>query len=256
MEIDRKVAHMTHAAFTPRPLLALVGALIGLLFASAAPAHALSIGLNNGVVEVKGDAQNDTVTFRLNAADPSLLDFYVGKSQTPDGSVPLGSSTPIEISMGGGHDFVWLDDSDARRWQEHPALARRRRARRHHHRLGGARQDHRGLRRGQAERGTGDDDLFGNEGDDTLSGGPGKDRLIGSLGRDSFECDITGEALDIESVDVFQPACIPRALRARIGRQLTLRGRVVRRPKVTVTNVATTGKRSVSPRLTLRARRG
>lgn len=44
----------------------------------------------------------------------------------------------------------------------------------------------------------------------------------------------------------------PSALRARIARRLDRFGRVVRRPRVTVTNVATTGKLSVRPRLTLR----
>ena len=44
----------------------------------------------------------------------------------------------------------------------------------------------------------------------------------------------------------------PRALRNRIARQLALRGRVVRRPTVAVTNTATTGHTAVHPRLTLR----
>jgi hypothetical protein len=45
----------------------------------------------------------------------------------------------------------------------------------------------------------------------------------------------------------------PRALRTRIAAKLDRIGRVVRRPLVTVTNVATSGKRSVRPRLILRA---
>jgi RTX calcium-binding nonapeptide repeat (4 copies) len=46
----------------------------------------------------------------------------------------------------------------------------------------------------------------------------------------------------------------PRALRTLIVRDLKRLGRVARRPSVTVTNVATDGKRSVKPRLTLRRR--
>ena len=45
----------------------------------------------------------------------------------------------------------------------------------------------------------------------------------------------------------------PRALRAQIAAKLEQVGRIVRRPRVTVTNAATSGKRSVRPRLTLRA---
>jgi hypothetical protein len=45
----------------------------------------------------------------------------------------------------------------------------------------------------------------------------------------------------------------PRALRARIARQLALRGRAVRRPTVTVTNVPTAATTAVHPRLVLRA---
>ena len=45
----------------------------------------------------------------------------------------------------------------------------------------------------------------------------------------------------------------PRNLRRRIAAKLDHAGRIVRRPGVTVTNVATSGKRSVRPRLTLRA---
>jgi hypothetical protein len=45
----------------------------------------------------------------------------------------------------------------------------------------------------------------------------------------------------------------PRALRAQIAAKLERVGRVTRRPLVTVTNVATSGKRSARPRLTLRA---
>jgi hypothetical protein len=46
----------------------------------------------------------------------------------------------------------------------------------------------------------------------------------------------------------------PRPLRQRIARRLDRLGRAVRRPSVTVTNVATAGKASVRPRLTMRAR--
>jgi hypothetical protein len=45
----------------------------------------------------------------------------------------------------------------------------------------------------------------------------------------------------------------PRALRTQIAAKLERVGRVVRRPGVTVTNVATSGNRTVRPRLTLRA---
>ena len=43
----------------------------------------------------------------------------------------------------------------------------------------------------------------------------------------------------------------PRALRTRIAAKLDRLGRITRRPQVTVTNVATSGKRTVRPRLTL-----
>jgi hypothetical protein len=45
-----------------------------------------------------------------------------------------------------------------------------------------------------------------------------------------------------------------RALRRQVAAQLSRVGRVVRRPSLTVTNVATGGKRSVRPRLTLTRR--
>jgi Ca2+-binding RTX toxin-like protein len=188
----------------------------------------------------------------------------------------------------------------------------------------------------------GDDLINAGDGSDTLLGGTGKDAMTGGPGADSFECDVVGEALDLESVDFTQGTCsapetppvtalpvsdqpaasaqpavlgfgrpviratreglrvtlrntsaaalgvsvkvaerfgssrtfryrvvrktipvggrvalrlrAPRPLRARIARQLDRLGRVVRRPRVTVTNVATAGRLSVRPRLTLRAR--
>jgi hypothetical protein len=190
----------------------------------------------------------------------------------------------------------------------------------------------------------GDDLINAGDGSDTLLGGAGKDAMTGGPGADSFECDVVGEALDLEPIDFTQGTCsapetppvsdqpatgsqpaasgqsaealgfrrpvvratreglrvilrstsasalgvsvkvaerfgssrtfryrvvrktipaggrvalrlrAPRPLRARIARKLDRLGRVVRRPRVTVTNVATAGKLSVSPRLTLRAR--
>ena len=202
----------------------------------------------------------------------------------------------------------------------------------------------------------GDDQINAGDGSDTLLGGAGKDAMTGGPGADSFECDVVGEALDLEPIDFTQGTCsapetppvtqppateppappvsdqpatgnqpaasgqpavalgfgrpviratreglrvilrstsasalgvsvkvaerfgssrtlryrvvrktipaggrvalrlrAPRPLRARIARQLDRLGRVVRRPRVTVTNVATAGKLSVRPRLTLRA---
>jgi len=205
----------------------------------------------------------------------------------------------------------------------------------------------------------GDDKIFGDEGDDLLIGGAGTDSLTGGAGKDTFECDLAGEARDLELVDQTVGPCIappepqepelppappadqpqgtaepqgsvepapsaslpaaflgfakpavsatreglrvrlrntsgaaitvsfraaerfgtrravryriltktiaaggrvamrlraPRRLRQRIARRLDRLGRVVRRPSVAVTNVATAGKTSVRPRLTMTAR--
>ena len=49
----------------------------------------------------------------------------------------------------------------------------------------------------------------------------------------------------------------PRRLRARLARQLASRGKAVRRPSLTLSNTATSGRLVTKPRITLRrARRG
>jgi hypothetical protein len=54
----------------------------------------------------------------------------------------------------------------------------------------------------------GDDTILGGPGDDGLIGGAGHDALTGGAGSDSFECDSTGEALDLEPGELFKGECV------------------------------------------------
>jgi Ca2+-binding RTX toxin-like protein len=114
------------------------------------------VKLERRALLVRGTEANDSITLRLAAGDPAVLQVDFGNGRTAD-SFPRAAITSISVKARGGDDRVSIDDSNGVFTNAIPT------------RIAG---------------GPGNDMIAGGAGGETLNGGPGNDRIDGNGGND------------------------------------------------------------------------
>jgi Ca2+-binding RTX toxin-like protein len=135
--------------------VALAVGIVGAVRASAAqPVHAKVI---HGVLRVNGTKASETITLRLQAGQPGILQVDVGDDGSAEFSVERSGILLIVVNAGDGDDQVRIDESNGAFNVGIPTTIR---------------------------GGDGDDTIAGGAGAETLRGGDGDDSIDGNAGAD------------------------------------------------------------------------
>jgi hypothetical protein len=134
-----------------------------LFAAPAASAHAqqadgVRADIKRGTLEVKGGDQSNSVSIRLKAGDPTVIQVDAGDNGSADFSFARTAVEAIDVKMGDGNDTVRIDETNGSPDVGVPTTI---------------------------DGGDGNDNLIGGAGAETFRGGDGNDTVFGRRGADT-----------------------------------------------------------------------
>jgi Ca2+-binding RTX toxin-like protein len=150
--------------------------------ASSAKVDGIRAEIEQGTLEVRGDALANAVALRLGAGDPTAIQVDAGDDGSADFSFARADLDAIRVRMGDGDDSARIDDANGAFTDSIPTKL-----------AGGDGDD--SLEGGQVVGAAENETFRGGAGNDTVDGGKGNDTADLGPGRDTFRWD-PGEGSD------------------------------------------------------------